>query len=354
MRIFDGLPVEPHPERSPERQSKDPGDKFCKVGQNAPALSCVGESRSEKDNQSIIPTLGAHDMSHPVFLESPPWPRMPEGRKGELQAYFAAGGPSLESNAFIPLFWRVLFGPDDVRLAYRIDDFDPDDEAAELEEYLESATQEERDARYPYLVTTKADALARAASRRDKLVALLGDRYRVIYDAFVDYVGTAFGEFVLVRTSGLPITHDDMDAFATELAQVASLEQQGDPDTGLAREIQELRRVPDAEAVWQVTGSGDAYADACPWPSRALVDAFPACAPRARHAAPIARETADKPRYRESNRLDKALEWVAVGVFAASFVGTWVRTKSIWLSILATVVVTGAFVWAIVRRQRIG
>lgn len=291
-------------------------------------------------------------MSHPVFLESPPWPRMPEGRKGELKTYFAAGGPSLESNAFIPLFWRVLFGADDVRFAYCIDDFDPDDEATELEEYLETATPEERDARYPYLVTTKASALARAAARREALVALLGDRYRTIYDAFVDYVATVFGEFVLVRTGGLPDVSDQTDAFATELAQVASLEQQREPDAGLAREIQELRRVQDADAVWRTTGVGDAHADVDPWPSRALVDAFPACAPRAREAAPAVRDATNKPRYRES-RLDKALEWVAVGVFALAFLGTWIKTRSIWLSILVTLVVTGVFIWGIVRMQRV-
>ncbi|WP_175846787.1 hypothetical protein [Burkholderia arboris] len=291
-------------------------------------------------------------MSHPVFLESPPWPRMPEGRKGELKSYFAAGGPSLESNAFIPLFWRVLFGPDDIRFAYCIDDFDPDDEAAELDEYLESATPEERDARYPYLVTTKASALARAAARREPLVALLGDRYRTIYDAFVDYVATAFGAFVLVRTSGLPDVSDHTDAFATELAQVARLEQQRAPEAGLAQEIQALRRAADADAVWRTTGVGDAHADVDPWPSRALVDAFSACAPRARHGVEATRDTADPPRYREG-RLDKVLEWVAVGVFAVAFLGTWIKTNSIWLSILVTLVVTGLFIWGIVRMQRI-
>ncbi|MBN3797356.1 hypothetical protein [Burkholderia sp. Ac-20392] len=292
-------------------------------------------------------------MSHPVFLESPPWPRMPEGRKGELHAYFAAGGPSLEANAFVPLFWRVLFGPDDVRFAYRIDDFDPEDQADELDEYLEGATPEERDARYPYLVTTKASALARAAARRDNLVDQLGERYRSIYDAFVDYVATAFGEFVLVRTSGLPIAHDDMNAFATELAQVAMLERQKEPCAGLAREIEELRRAPDADAVWRVTGSGDAHADIHPWPSHALADVFPACAPRARQAAPIPRDTEDKPRYRPRNRLDNVLEWGAACVFAAVFIGTWITTKSIWLAIVVTAVVTAMLVWGIVRVQRI-
>ena len=64
------------------------------------------------------------------------------------------------------------------------------------------------------------------------------------------------------------------------------------------------------------------------------------------------RDTADPPRYREG-RLDKVLEWVAVGVFAVAFLGTWIKTNSIWLSILVTLVVTGLFIWGIVRMQRI-
>ncbi|MCA7884608.1 hypothetical protein LGM58_15530 [Burkholderia contaminans] len=182
---------------------------------------------------------------------------------------------------------------------------------------------------------------------------MLGERYRSIYDAFIDYIVTAFGEYVLVRTSGLPIAHDDTNAFATELAQVALLERQKDPEAGPAREIQELRRAPDADAVWRVSGSGDAHADDHPWPSLALADAFPACAPRARPLAAIPPDTADKPRYRSRNRLDNVLEWGAAFVFAAAFIGTWITTKSIGLAIVVTAVVTAVLVWGILRVQRI-
>ncbi|CFB63902.1 hypothetical protein [Pandoraea apista] len=295
-------------------------------------------------------------MSHPVFLESPPWPRMPEGRKGELKTYFSADGPSLEANAHIPLFWRTLFAADDIHFAYVVDDFDPDEAAVELEEFLENATPAERDAKYPYLVTTKALALERTTRRRDHLIALLGERFRPIYDAFVDYISTAYGPFILVRTSGLPDVTDATDWLATELDQITALDHGPQIHADLAEEIADLKHVADTDAVWRTTGAGNPGAEVNPWPSQSLVEVFPACAPRARYAAskPLdAQPSGDKHRYRDPNKLDKVLEWVAIFVFAGAFVGTWAATHSVWQSILATVVATAVMAWLLVRVRRI-
>ncbi|QHE92523.1 hypothetical protein PI93_015685 [Pandoraea fibrosis] len=295
-------------------------------------------------------------MSHPVFLESPPWPRMPEGRKGELKTYFSADGPSLEANAHIPLFWRALFAPDDIHFAYVIDDFDPDDAAVELEEFLESATQAEKDAQYPYLVTSKALALERAGRRRDSVIALLGERFRPIYDAFVSYLSTAYGTFILVRTSGLPDVTDATEWLTAELEQITALDHGTRVHADLAEEIADLKRVADADAVWRTTGAGNPGAEVNPWPSQSLVEAFPACAPRARYAAATSSgepPAGDKHRYRDPNMLDKGLEWIAIFVFAGAFVGTWITTHSVWKSILATVVATAVMVWLLVRVRRI-
>lgn len=300
------------------------------------------------------PLLKAYDMSHPVFLESPPWPRMPEGRKGELPTYFGRGGPSLEANAGIPLFWRVLFAPEDIRFAYVIDDFDPQDQAIEIEEFLEDASEEEKNAKYPYLVTTKAQALERAARRRDALIALLDERYAPIYDAFVDYVASAYGDYVLVRTSGLPDVTDATGWLTAEMERVATLDGGKPVDAGFSEEADELRRARDESAVWQTTGVGDPHAEVHPWPSKALVEVFPACAPRPRREASTAATVPakEKHHYRDTNRLDKMLEWVAVFAFAGAFLGTWVATHSVWLSILATVVVTAICVWIMLRIRR--
>ena len=292
-------------------------------------------------------------MSHPVFLESPPWPRMPEGRKGELKTYFSAEGPSLEANAHLPLFWRVIYAAEDIHFAYVIDDFDPDEGAVELEEFLESATQAEKDAKYPYLVTTKALALERAARRRDNLIELIGERYRSIFDAFVDYLRTAYGGFVLVRTSGLPDVTDATEWLTTELERAAGLDHGIHVHSDLADEVKDLRRINDTDAVWRTTGTGNPGAEIHPWPSKPLVDAFPACAPRSRAAAPTQSSAAEKHRYRDSNKLDKALEWVAIFVFAGVAVGTWAVTRSVWKAVVATVVVTAIMAWLLVRIRRI-
>ncbi|VVE87072.1 hypothetical protein [Pandoraea bronchicola] len=295
-------------------------------------------------------------MSHPVFLESPPWPRMPEGRKGELKSYFSAAGPSLEANAHLPIFWRALFASDDIHFAYVIDDFDPDDAALELEAFLESASQAEKDAKYPYLVTTKALALERATRRRDPLIERLGERFRPIYDAFVDYMSTAYGPFVLVRTSGLPDVTDATEWLVTELEQITALDHGTHVHADLAQEIEALKRVADTDAVWRTTGAGNPRAEVNPWPSKTLVEAFPACAPLARYAALKSSDsqvTAEKHRYRDPNKLDKVLEWVAIFVFAGAFVGTWAATRSVWQSILVTAVATAVMAWLLVRVRRL-
>ncbi|VVE12679.1 hypothetical protein [Pandoraea anhela] len=291
-------------------------------------------------------------MSHPVFLESPPWPRMPQGRKGELKAYFSADGPSLEANAYLPLFWRVLFAAEDIHFAYVIDDFDPDDDADEIEAILKASPPEEKDARYPYLVTTRALALERAARRRDNVLEMLGERYRPIFDAFVDHVATAYGGFILVRTSGLPDVTDATGWLTNELEQVAALDHGTHLSEELAKEINDLKRIADADAVWRTTGTGNPRADVDPWPSHALVAAFPACAPRAQATTSNRRPMADRPRHRTPNALDKILEWVAIFVFAGVAVGTWAATRSVWKAVVATAVVTALMVWLLVRVRR--
>lgn len=297
-------------------------------------------------------------MSHPVFLESPPWPRMPEGRKGELKTYFSADGPSLEASTHIPLFWRALFAADDIHFAYVIDDFDTDDAALAREAFLESATQAEKDAKYPYLVTTKALALARTTRRRDHLIELVGERFRPIYDAFVGYIATAYGPFILVRTSGLPDVTDATEWLVTQLEQITALDYGTRVHGDLSDEIENLKRTADTDTVWRTTGMGAPHAEVNPWPSQSLVEAFPACAPRTPRNRYAATTSPDSPRpakdhrYRDPNRLDKVLEWIATFVFAGTFVGTWAATRSIWQSILATVIATAAMVWLLVRVRR--
>jgi len=139
-------------------------------------------------------------MSHPVFLSSSALPRMPEGSRNEWRGFFGHGG-ELEANAFFPLLWRALFGADDIRHARFIDEYDIDDEAAAADraECLEHFGAE---ATYPYLVTDKRTALARLASRREAILAAVGERYRPIFDCFAELIAHGFADHLLLRTSG--------------------------------------------------------------------------------------------------------------------------------------------------------
>ncbi|MEQ4575217.1 MAG: hypothetical protein ABN502_09800 [Gammaproteobacteria bacterium] len=290
-------------------------------------------------------------MSHPVFLESPPWPRMPEGRKGELPAYYGSGGPSLVANAAIPLLWQAMFGPGDIRYAAVIDDFDPVEGAVELEEFLEDATPSELEATYPYLVASRDGALARLEARRERLIDLIGERYRPVYQAFSDHVRDHYGDYVLVRTSGLPDIEDATGWMTSMLADMEVMEHaDAAVPAGLAHEAEELRRAQDADAVWLVSGVGETGS----WPSQRLIDAFPACAPRRPvPASDTGAPVRARPIYRADTLLDKVLEWCAVFIFAAVALGVWWKTRSVWLSILAAVAFALVAGWSLARLKRV-
>ncbi|QWP75828.1 hypothetical protein J5226_19790 [Lysobacter sp. K5869] len=292
-------------------------------------------------------------MSHPVFLESPPWPRMPEGGRGEWPGYFAQGGPSLEANARIPLFWQALFAPDDLQQARSLDEFDPDSEAVELAEFREGATRAQLEATYPYLVAERDAALTRLLARRDALLGLVGERYRPIFDAFADYVRNAYGPYLLVRTGGLPDAEDATGWLSAQLQCLVALERSGEASAPLADDADELARAHDRDAVWLATGSGGGSDDpALAWPSLALRKAWPACVPLPRSSRPANDDAGDRPRYRPPSRLDNILEWLAALIFAAAALGTWFATRSLWLSALAAAVATVVTVWGLLWLKR--
>lgn len=293
-------------------------------------------------------------MSHPVFLESPPWPRMPEGGMGEWPDYFAQGGPSLEADARIPLFWQALFAPGDLRHARVIDQYDPIAEADELAEILEHATRAQLEATYPYLVADRDAALARLRARREALLALTGERYRPVYDAFADYLRSVYGPFLLVRTGGLPDAQDASGWLSELLRSMDELERSGTASAPLAGDAAELARAQDRDAVWLATGHGGSDDPALAWPSRSLREALPACAPqpRSRAARASAEGTSGDARYRSQSRMDTVLEWLAALIFAAAALGTWVATRSLWLAVLAAAAAAVVTVWGLLKLRR--
>lgn len=262
-------------------------------------------------------------MSHPVYLSSSTLPRMPEGSRNEWRGFFGHGG-ELEANAFFPLFWRALFSESDIRHARFIDAYDIDDEdsAIEREECLEEVGA---DAAYPYLVIDKATALTRLATRREAVIAAIGERYRPLYEGFEDWTARSFESHILLRTQGLPDAADAEPWLRAELASIDRLNDKKALD-GLMADLSRH----DADAVWQLAGIGASPDDA--WPTPELRTLFPnprQQKPRKPQAAQ--RSSSSKPR----SWIDPVLEWLAVALAAGATLGTYAFTRSVWLALLA-------------------
>ncbi|WP_198084873.1 hypothetical protein [Variovorax sp. E3] len=268
-------------------------------------------------------------MSHPVFLSSSSLPRMPEGSRNEWHGFFGHGG-ELEANAFFPLFWRTLFSVDDIRHAKFIDEHDVDDESAAVERE-ESLQDFGADATYPYLVTGKQTALARLASRRERVLAAVGERYRPIYDGFAALIEHGFEDHVLLRTSGLPDAADAEDWLRADLASIDTLEAGRGEMPALAKDL----GAHGANPVWLLSGTGST--DAGAWPTEELQALFPLPGrkkPKPGIDAPSAEKMASRPK----SWIDPMLEWLAAFVAAGAALGAYWRTQSVWLAVLAFLV----------------
>ncbi|QNK66647.1 hypothetical protein [Variovorax sp. PAMC26660] len=272
-------------------------------------------------------------MSHPVFLSSSTLPRMPQGSLNEWRDFFGHGR-ELEANAFFPLFWRALFSEDDIRHARFIDEHDIDDEscAIEREECLEDFGA---DATYPYLVTDKPSALARLASRREKIVATIGERYRPIYEGFEALIAQGgFADHLLLRTSGLPDAADAEQWLRADLAALDKLDGKG-ALTDLATDLSRY----DADPVWLLSGNGASDRWSWPTPELGTLFSLPQKKPRPQFNGQEAgkREGAPPPprKARPAGWQDSALEWLAAVLAAGAALGAYVFTQSVWLAVLA-------------------
>ncbi len=265
-------------------------------------------------------------MSHPVFLSSSSLPRMPEGSRNEWRGFFGHGG-ELEANAFFPLFWRALFSANDIRHAKFIDEYDIDDEGAAVDR-AECMDDFGAEATYPYLVTDKRTALARLASRREAIVAAVGERYRPIYDGFAELIAHGFADHLLLRTSGLPDAADSEQWLRASLAAIDGPDAASGEMKQLAKDLSQHGANP----VWLLTGTG--ATDAGPWPTEALKSLFPQADRRKSRQDPAAPRPAQTPA-RPKSWLDPLLEWVGIFVAAGAGLGTYWYTRSVWLTLPA-------------------
>jgi len=265
-------------------------------------------------------------MSHPVFLSSSTLPRMPEGSRNEWRGFFGHGG-ELQANAFFPLFWRALFSTDDIRHARFIDEYDIDDEDAAVDR-AECMNDFGAKATYPYLVTDKRTALTRLASRREAILAAVGERYRPIYDGFAEMIAHGFADHLLLRTSGLP---DAAEAGKWLRAAIASIDTP-DAASGEMKALAKDLSAYGANPVWLLSGTGST--DAGAWPTEELKGLFPQADRKKPKRDPVAPQAA-RPASKSRSWLDSVLEWVGILVAAGVALATYGLTRSVWLALLA-------------------
>lgn len=270
-------------------------------------------------------------MSHPIFLNSSPYLRMPDGAVNEWRAYWLRQGPELESNATFPLLWCALFSPKDLKWARRVDDEDLDSEGREELLSFEEAV-------YPYLVTSVDDALTSLTARRAALLKLLGARYEPIIDAFAALIRTRFLPFVLLRTSGLPDVEDAGPQLERMLRDWDDLESTSDLNkaNSVSSAVDCFHRYSSQDAIRLLTGSSTQDG----WPSDGLAMQFP--------RLPASRAGKASGKKNARRRLPKWLaEWIAPVVLGISTVAAYLYTQSWWVSAGSFVIIAFAFVWTL-------
>ena len=287
-------------------------------------------------------------MSHPIYLSSSSLPRMPEGSRNEWRSFFGHGA-ELEANAFFPLFWRALFSTSDIRHARFIDEYDIDDEASAVdrEECIEDFGA---DATYPYLVIDKAAAVARLATRREAILGAVGERYRPIYASFEALIAQHFGDYLLLRTSGLPDAADAEPWLRADLGDIDGLHD----SKALESLMSDLAR-HDADPVWTLSGLASSSDGA--WPTPALREHFPDPRQRKARRSPTTtqqidehdRAFAEPKAHTAKSWLDPALEWLGAFVAAGAALGAYYFTQSTWLAVLAFLCVAVALGFGIAR-----
>ncbi|WP_454909134.1 hypothetical protein [Variovorax gossypii] len=279
-------------------------------------------------------------MSHPVFLSSSALPRMPEGSRNEWRGFFGHGG-ELEANAFFPLFWRALFSTDDIRHARFIDEYDIDDEDAAVDR-AERMNDFGAEAAYPYLVTDKRTALTRLASRREAILAAVGERYRPIYDGFAELIAHGFADHLLLRTSGLP---DAAEAGKWLHAAIASIDTP-DAASGEMKALAKDLSAYGANPVWLLSGTG--VTDAGSWPTEELQSLFPPADRKKPKPSPAASRPERAPG-KPKSWLDPMLEWLGALVAAGLALGAYGLTRSVWLAVLVFLVAAVALGFGIAK-----
>lgn len=157
-------------------------------------------------------------MSHPVFLTSSSFSHMPLGSQNQWQDFFQTASFELEANAFIPILWFMLFKQDNLHWAKYIEDLDFNDihHQNDFEEYQ----QEYADEHYAYLVIDQQQALVNLAQQKSVFLEIFGAEHLGYFADFQAMIEQHFPQYILLRTSGLPLDPDDAEFLLHPLQQL--------------------------------------------------------------------------------------------------------------------------------------
>lgn len=165
-------------------------------------------------------------MSLPVFLEPSPYSTMPNGSRNEWSHYFEDCSYSLEANAFIPLFWLLLFSKNNVLNARFVDEYDVNDESSEIERL--EAIENFGEQTYPYFIVSKEKGFQNLQKRKHHFLQIFGSDIEAAYSHFENIIEKEFNQsYILLRTSGLgDIDEQATPVFLKEVAAYENLENQ--------------------------------------------------------------------------------------------------------------------------------
>jgi hypothetical protein len=183
-------------------------------------------------------------MSHPVFLTSSTFSRMPRGSQNQWAEFFQSASFELEANAFIPILWFMLFKQENIFWTRYIDDLDINDDRNQVD--LEERQEDFGESQYAYLVIDQQQALLNLAARKPLFIEIFGTENIYHFDDFKSLIEQHYPEYILLRTSGLPLDLNDA-YFLTQLLQHIENKAQDDSQQHSFIEMQriELARFDD-------------------------------------------------------------------------------------------------------------
>ncbi|MEG0488368.1 MAG: hypothetical protein RR575_10585 [Acinetobacter sp.] len=157
-------------------------------------------------------------MSHPVFLTSSHMDHMPVGSQNQWAKFFQTASFELEANAFIPILWLMLFKQDHILWAKYTDDLDINDERGldDLEEYQDTFG----DHYYAYLVIDQKQALINLENHRPIFTTIFGTENIFQFEQFKSLIEQYYPQYILLRTSGLPIDSNDANFLIQPLQHI--------------------------------------------------------------------------------------------------------------------------------------